>query len=89
MVTFVLVLAAYVPDLADRQNMVARFPQGKLSVPGFVFRRLVRVGNPDDVQRLVQAFGVLPPLRGFQGEDRADGRVGSSSTASPAPNGMG
>ena len=50
----------------------------ELSVPSSVFRRLVRVGDLDDVQRLVQAFGVLPPLRGIQGEDRADGRVGDS-----------
>ena len=35
----------------------------ELSVPGSVFRRLVRVGDLDDVQRLVQAFGVLLPRR--------------------------
>ena len=50
----------------------------ELSVPSSVFRRLVRVGDLDDVQRLIQAFGVLSPLRSIQGEDRADGRVGDS-----------
>jgi hypothetical protein len=46
-----------------------------LSVPSSVFRRLVRVGDLDDVQRLVQAFGVLPPLRGIQA------RIGQMATS--------
>lgn len=42
---------------------------------GRVARRLIRVGDLDDVQRLVQVCGVLPPLGRIEGKDRADGRI--------------
>jgi hypothetical protein len=51
-----------------------------ITVPGGITEAhalgFVRVGDLDDVQRLVQVSGVLPPLPGVKGEDSADRRVG-------------
>jgi hypothetical protein len=38
--------------------------------------RLIRVGDLDDVQWVIQICGMLTPLRRLQGDDRADRRVG-------------
>ena len=50
-------------------------------VPGSP-RRLVRFNDLDDVQRLVQVPGVLPPLPAVEGEDEADGCIRAAAQAS-------
>ena len=72
-------LGSHSRSAVHRAGLIRNFAAGEgraVRIQGPSPGGLVRVGDLDDVQRLVEVPGVLAPLRGVESEDGADRRVG-------------